>query len=74
MFEGLAAAGEFANDGIDGCGPDKGFGIFVPGDEEVVDGGDKFIDAEEGIATDALLVSSANHRSIRFNQLQLVGT
>ena len=30
LLEGLAAAGEFGNDGIDGRSPDEGLGIFVP--------------------------------------------
>jgi hypothetical protein len=55
LFEGLAAAGEFGDDGIDGRSPDEGLGIFVPRGEEVIDGGDKFVDAEEGITADALV-------------------
>ena len=51
----MAAASEFGNDGIDGRSPDEGLWILVPRGEEVIDGGDQFFDAKEGIAADAFV-------------------
>ncbi|MDQ1469796.1 MAG: hypothetical protein QOJ99_1276 [Bryobacterales bacterium] len=74
LFEGLAATGEFGHNGIDGCSPDERLRVFVPGCRKFVDDGDEVPDAQEGIAADALVREFRNQRSIRFNQLQLVGT
>jgi hypothetical protein len=48
----LAAAGELANDGFDGGGPDKGSGLLIPGSEELVNGRDQVLDAQERIAAE----------------------
>lgn len=55
LFKGLAAAGKFGNDGIDRRSPDERLGVFVPRGEEVIDGGDEFVDAEERITADAFV-------------------
>ena len=38
-----------------GASPEEGLGIFVPRGEEVIDGCNKFVDAEEGITADAFV-------------------
>ena len=47
MFESLAAAGEFGDNGIDGRGPDEGLWIFVPSREELLNGGDEIGNIEK---------------------------
>ena len=68
LFQGLAASGELGHDGVDGGGPDEGFGVLIPYGEKVLDGGHQMVDAEEGVAAEAFV------GSIRLSQLQLVGT
>ena len=55
LFEGLLAAGEFCDDGIDSCGPDEWFGVVVPSIQEFFDGGDQIQDAEERVAARTLI-------------------
>ena len=50
LLQGLTAPGEFGLDGFDGGGPDEGLGVFVPGIEELGDGGLQVRDAAEGAA------------------------
>ena len=75
LFKSLAASGEFGDDGVHGGGPDKGFPAFL------FQTARKSSIAATRSSTQRndsrrirLLVSSANERSIRFSQLQLVGT
>jgi hypothetical protein len=37
LLKGLAAAGEFGDDGFHGGGPNEGLGGFVPGLQELLD-------------------------------------
>jgi hypothetical protein len=46
----------------------------IPRGEELLNGCREIIDAEKTTSADALLANSANQRSMRFSQLQLVGT
>ena len=39
LFEGLAAASQVGDDGVNGGGPEEGFWVFVPGRQELLDGG-----------------------------------
>jgi len=50
----LAATGEFGDDGIDGGGPDKWFGFFVPSGQKLFDRSDEILDAKERMAADTL--------------------
>ena len=43
----LAAADQLGEDQIDGSGPEERLGVLVPGREELFDGGDEIVDAEE---------------------------
>ena len=53
LLEGLPAAAEFGDDGIDRRRPNERLRIFVPGGQELVDGGDEFVDAEKRITANA---------------------
>jgi hypothetical protein len=55
LFKGLAATGEFGNDGIDGGGPDEWFGVFVPSGQKLFDGADEILDTQERVAADTLV-------------------
>ena len=54
MLQGLAAAGELGQDRFDGGVPDEGFGIFIPGFQELSDRRYQIRHAGEGVATDTL--------------------
>ena len=55
LFEGLAAPGEFGNDGVDGRSPKERLRVFVPRGQELVDRGNEFVDAEERITANAFV-------------------
>ena len=71
LLKGLATASEFGHDGFDGGRPNKRPGVLVPSGEEVVNGGDEVVDAQEGIATDSLAGQLAEPA---LNQVQPTGT
>ena len=54
LLKSLAAAREFAHNGFDSGRPDKRSGVLVPDGEKLVNCGDQFVDAQEGIAADSL--------------------
>ena len=55
MLQSLSAAGQFGDDGVHRGGPDERLWGFVPGSEEVVDGGLQVWHAAEGTTTDSLV-------------------
>jgi hypothetical protein len=55
LFESLAAFDELGDNRVNGGGPDERLGTCVPSRQEILNRGGEISDAEEGIATDALV-------------------
>src|SRR5260370_36984678 len=71
MLQSWAAARERFLDGLDGCGPDKRFRVFVPGLEKVFNGLLQIGDAEKDAAADCLVVQVTEPS---LNQIHPTGT
>ena len=71
LLQSLAATGQLFQDGFDGGGPDKGFRIVVPGDEEGFDRCLQIRHAEENAAAYGLAVEVAEPS---LHQIQPAGT